>query len=61
MDEEEELLDWLCNVYAAAGNQNPVVDLTEYSITLQNNQIVEIKHERSDSESGTASRSSDAE
>lgn len=61
MDEEEELLDWLCDVYAAAGNQPPTIDLTEYSVTLQNNQIVEIQHNGNDQQFGTPHHSSDAE
>lgn len=42
--EEDELFDWLGDVYASANNALPTVDLTEIDVTLQNNQIIGIEH-----------------
>lgn len=57
--DEEELLDWLCDVYASAGNATPTIDLTEYSVTLQNNQIVEIQSNGNTQQFGTPSSQTD--
>ena len=61
MEPEDELFDWLEDVYASANNALPTIDLTEYQVTLSNNQIVEIQHNGNDQQFGTPHHSSDTE